>query len=648
MKTNTVDYRNLIELTPPYENPVKYQTFSSYAPDFRNNNKGHKPADQYTSSKQKTADRRCLVNAELENENKKKLSMGLLNSQSLKNKTLLISDLITEKNISMLFLTETWIQDENDVVFLDHTAPDGYSYHHKSRTNGSRGGGVGVIFQDCLNILDITSQFKQYLSFELIALNTTIDGQTICFYLIYRPPPSSTNNIRTSQFIPEFSDLLEMALLKSDHVCFLGYFNIPWDTTDHSERKELASMLSAMGLIQHIEDPTHSKGHTLDVVITRLNSSLFNLDHANLLLSDHNLVLGSLNFVTQRYPTVEVKYRKLKDINPEAFQQEIADADLQICENEDIDCAVNKYNCVLNQILDKFAPLKTSKVIARPKKPWYTNDIASKKRAKRIVERKLKSLRRRLRMLRHKRRVTPTGLTDTIQETQRKYVLLRNEFVISLQQAKKNYYEAKINACGYDQKKLFAILNELMCKKVKSKLPDHSSELELAERFNRFFVNKIEQIRSELDASNGTSNREPDPTSNTCFDAFEPCSEEELKTIINSTSNASCALDPIPTILLKKCLPSLLPVLTKLVNKSLETGRFPAELKKAHVRPLLKKATLDSDNLKNFRPVSNIPFLSKIIEKVVTKRLNSHMSLNSLNEEFQSAYRANHGAVPHS
>ena len=104
-------------------------------------------------------------------------------------------------------------------------------------------------------------------------------------------------------------------------------------------------------------------------------------------------------------------------------------------------------------------------------------------------------------------------------------------------------------------------------------------------------------------------------------------------------SNSSCDLDPIPTKLLKLCLDPLLGPITRIVNMSLGSGVFPKDLKHALVRPTLKKPTLDPDILKNYRPVSNLPTLSKIIEKAAVTRLTFHLSHNSLIEKFQSAYR---------
>ena len=93
--------------------------------------------------------------------------------------------------------------------------------------------------------------------------------------------------------------------------------------------------------------------------------------------------------------------------------------------------------------------------------------------------------------------------------------------------------------------------------------------------------------------------------------------------------------------LASNCLPYLLPAITDIVNASLRTGSFPTAFKTAVVRPVLKKNNLDSNDLENYRPVSNLPFISKLLEKTVLQQLNNHLSNNNLHP-FQSAYRSNH------
>ena len=123
---------------------------------------------------------------------------------------------------------------------------------------------------------------------------------------------------------------------------------------------------------------------------------------------------------------------------------------------------------------------------------------------------------------------------------------------------------------------------------------------------------------------------------------FESVTDEFVLKIINSASAKSCELDPIPTTLLYENLDILLPTITNIINTSLTTGIVPHDLKTAVVKPLLKKPSLDKHLLENYRPISNLPFLSKILEKVVLHKLLSYLQENNLSNPFQSAYRAGH------
>src|SRR4029434_8482172 len=92
----------------------------------------------------------------------------------------------------------------------------------------------------------------------------------------------------------------------------------------------------------------------------------------------------------------------------------------------------------------------------------------------------------------------------------------------------------------------------------------------------------------------------------------------------------------LPTALVISCLPSLLPLIAAIIHSSLTTGSFPAPLKTAAVSPILKKPGSDPNNFNNLRPISNLSFISKILEKIVASQLHSHLSQNSLYEQFQS------------
>ena len=107
-------------------------------------------------------------------------------------------------------------------------------------------------------------------------------------------------------------------------------------------------------------------------------------------------------------------------------------------------------------------------------------------------------------------------------------------------------------------------------------------------------------------------------------------------------SRTSCFLDPIPGSLMKVCYRVLLPVITDIINLSFESAILPKSFKEAVLNPILKKDSLDHEVYKNFRPISNLKFVSKAMEKVVAARLDQHLENNDLHGIFQSAYKAGH------
>ena len=95
--------------------------------------------------------------------------------------------------------------------------------------------------------------------------------------------------------------------------------------------------------------------------------------------------------------------------------------------------------------------------------------------------------------------------------------------------------------------------------------------------------------------------------------------------LILKSTNATCDLDPFPTRLLKHCIDDLIVPITAIINLSMRDGVVPHDFKQALVNLLVKKKTLCKNEFKNYRPISNLGFLSKILEKIVAKRLNAHV-----------------------
>ena len=104
----------------------------------------------------------------------------------------------------------------------------------------------------------------------------------------------------------------------------------------------------------------------------------------------------------------------------------------------------------------------------------------------------------------------------------------------------------------------------------------------------------------------------------------------------------SCILDPLPTWLLKDNITFFLPYLTSIVSTSLTSGVFPASYCSAVVSPIIKKHNLDKNCLQNYRPVSNLQFGAKVVEKAAISQISEYINSNNLFDPNPSAYRRQH------
>ena len=211
----------------------------------------------------------------------------------------------------------------------------------------------------------------------------------------------------------------------------------------------------------------------------------------------------------------------------------------------------------------------------------------------------------------------------------------RKKYRKMLFEAKTACYSKQVKDCRGDIKGLYKMVNTLMGTTLDNPLPNHISDKDLAEEFADFFMDKIQKIRDNLD---GNPTYAPTKKITSRLAKFRPFDQTEVKKTIHSMKSKSCELDALPTRLLKECIEDLLPTITNLVNLSLWDGVFASKWKTSIIRPLLKKPNLDPIP-SNYHPVSNLSFLSKLLEKCAMDRVNEHCNHHKLLPDYQSAYR---------
>jgi len=191
-------------------------------------------------------------------------------------------------------------------------------------------------------------------------------------------------------------------------------------------------------------------------------------------------------------------------------------------------------------------------------------------------------------------------------------------------------WRRKITANKGNSKKLWRTFNSVLG----DINTDETSELS-ADQFVTFFQDKVDSVRSSTES---TPLYDVPYRSTRTLDELTPVTVDEVNKLIGSAPCKTCQLDPAPTWLIKDNSGLLAPFIALLFDKLLATGRFLSGFKNAVVRPLLKKPDLDASQPKNYRPVSNLPFLSKLLERVVHNRLQAFLDSNDLLPRSQSAY----------
>uniref|UniRef100_A0AAR2LE49 Reverse transcriptase domain-containing protein n=1 Tax=Pygocentrus nattereri TaxID=42514 RepID=A0AAR2LE49_PYGNA len=221
------------------------------------------------------------------------------------------------------------------------------------------------------------------------------------------------------------------------------------------------------------------------------------------------------------------------------------------------------------------------------------------------------------------------------------HILYYKDCIVS---AKSAYYSGLVSSNEGSSKSLFSLFASLT--KPPDPFPSHMHSPDFCNSLLSFFSDKISNIHQQLSSVRALYTEADSLFSSlsVChsFSTFTLPSLSDVINIIHKSNSSTCQLDPLPTKLVKACLPTLAPLITTIICSSLNNGTVPLSLKTASVTPILKKPGLDPNNFDNLRPISNLPFLAKILEKVVASQLHSYLSTHNLYEQFQSGFRPHH------
>jgi len=343
-----------------------------------------------------------------------------------------------DKDFDIFAITETWLNPGDcDDFMIGSLIPNGYRFLHSAREG--RGGGVGLLFKSSLKVKQTSMDYLDtIISFEAMEVEVEVNFQIVSILIVYRPPPSSANNLSTSLFMNEFSALLESYIIKTGSLLIAG------DDTSDAVAANFLGLLESFDLQQHVHSYTHRSGHTLDLVISRSAESILNVPSVDdsSIISDHYTVCADLQFAKPSWERKRIRARKLKAVDIEQFKKDIGLSPRLSYSSSDLQELLHLYNSELSSILDKHAPLKSRIVAIRPAAPWFSEEIKLERRIRRRLERKWRRI----------------GLPeDRVRFIEQNRIV--NQLLFS---ARSQYYTKLIDENCLNQRKLFGIVSKLL------------------------------------------------------------------------------------------------------------------------------------------------------------------------------------------
>ena len=262
----------------------------------------------------------------------------------------------------------------------------------------------------------------------------------------------------------------------------MGDLNFHVDDASNVDATRFSDCVNSVGMIMHVRGPTHKKGHTLDVLLTRSADEhlIRNVTVADMGLSDHYAVSYTLNICQQHTGMTNIKYRNFRTVNAVTFRQDIPVFRSEDLESLSVEQLVDMYDNTLTCLVDKHAPVKERSVRLRQDKAWYNEDLRNEKRVKRqkeIAWRKSK-----------------------LEVHRQIYVDQCKRVNNLLTKTKAAYYSHMVSDAGNNQQRLFRIVNRLLHRKGQRVLPVHTSSAETAKVFSEYVSGKIDNICRELSA----------------------------------------------------------------------------------------------------------------------------------------------------
>lgn len=534
------------------------------------------------------------------------------------------------KQIDIITLSETHITPDswNDNRNL-YNIP-GYTFIQKCRKHAT-GGGVGMYISNNLQwkIADINCGDLESIWIEICVKKS----KNFLVNTTYKPPDTSKHLSKN------FNELFENMLITANTLCqeiiALGDMNVNF--LDKSNNKEFKTIVSRNGFQQLIKSPTrvtNTSSTLIDIILSNKEKNIVKTLTSAQSLSDHDTIccVRKINHNRVSYRTITC--RNFRNYDPNALNEDISSTNFSpMYKMSDVNDTWRFLKNILIKKFNKHAPIITKRVKGSLC-PWLTLDIKS------VMNNRDKLLR--------KFRKSKSN-QDWVA-----YKHLRNTCTNLIRRAKSDYYRNLLTEHKTNPQSFWKTIKKIFPGKNTSTSNSDSTPFisgghikdENASKSNIFckyfttIATHLKKLAFPLKESVWTPpKRNSNSTTSTVFTFGYVTTlfvERELK---NMKRTKATGIDDIPTTLLKDCRSKIAKHIAYIINLSLQTASVPSDWKTAVVTPIHKSGSLTDAN--NYRPISVLPVVSKILEKAVQQQLTNYLEENNLLSTKQFGYRKN-------
>ena len=491
---------------------------------------------------------------------------------------------------------------------------NGYEAIFRCRPEG-KGGGVCIYLKNHIRWErqeDLENDSIENIWLELFFQKS----HSVLLCCVYRPPDSS--NYLSKTFNSDFNDTQQTI---TKETIIMGDCNVNYGKDN--DNREFKSLLSLNGFKQLIKQPTRvTKDSSTIIDIIAVNKD--NIKTVKVIpttMSDHDMVgcLRKINY--KQFPSKTIRCRNFANYDPTALNRELEHADWDSVYNSpNVNQCTDAFNNILETAFEKHAPTINKKIKGKLC-PWLNSNLKSEMNNRDKLMRKAKKSRN--------------------DEDWLAYKQSRNRCNNLLRRAKANFHREQFNEHSTNPKRFWECIKKVFPTKEKLPPPNTKDNLSLAKKFSTWFASVVTDLKQKAMLLKnfvwGESTAKQKHTDKVF--KFEYVSvifvRKQLRKLKRSKATG---LDNLPPSILKDTADVISKPLCHFINLSLKTGLFPPSWKRARIVPVFKSGK--SSLPENYRPISILPALSKIIERAVHQQISDFLEQNELLSNNQFGFRA--------